>query len=145
MIDAATIDKLILDFAKSGKDIGTLIKKIDSNEELFNNAAVKVTISNQNEALYFSRNAIPFLRDLPESEWINNHIFWKHIGVYIYKYEAIKKFPSLVVSDLELSEKLEQLRFLQNGYKILCVETDRTFYGIDTQEDYNFVKNLFEK
>jgi 3-deoxy-manno-octulosonate cytidylyltransferase (CMP-KDO synthetase) len=143
MLDAETIDDLINRFSGSHCYLGTLIKRIYNEDELFANSSVKVVLDNFGQALYFSRNPIPYLRDIEKEKWLDNHIFWKHIGVYIYRYHSITSFPDLTYSNLENSEKLEQLRFLQDGFKVQCVETSKTFYGIDTAEDYEFVKKIF--
>jgi 3-deoxy-manno-octulosonate cytidylyltransferase (CMP-KDO synthetase) len=138
-------DDLTENFILSNADVGTVIKKIQSNEELFSDANVKVVLDNNNFAMYFSRSVIPYLRDLPKSEWLNNHKFYKHIGVYIYTYESLSKFAMLTPSVLEKSENLEQLRLLQNGFTYYCLETNASLFGVDFPDDIIIVENIIKK
>ena len=133
-------DNLVKLFCKSNSAVGTLIKKIGNNEELFNSDVVKVVIDEQKNAMYFSRNPIPFLRDIEKNQWLTNSVFWKHIGIYVYKSEILEKFVNLPRSNYEKLEKLEQLRLLEQGAKFLCVETKSNLIGVDTQEDLEKVK-----
>ena len=116
-------------------EIATLIKKIDSTEELFNPNRPKVVIDKQQNALYFSRSPIPFVRGKEKEKWLANHTFWAHIGMYAYKSEVLQKITKLNQGALELTESLEQLRWLENGFKIKTAETVHQSIGIDTPED----------
>jgi 3-deoxy-manno-octulosonate cytidylyltransferase (CMP-KDO synthetase) len=116
-------------------EIATLIKKIDSVEQLFNPNLVKAVINKHNEALYFSRATIPYSRNRQQSEWVTHHTYYKHIGMYAYRADVLKKITSLEMSSLEKTESLEQLRWLENGFKIKVKETDIETIGIDTPED----------
>ncbi|MCF6356895.1 MAG: 3-deoxy-manno-octulosonate cytidylyltransferase [Draconibacterium sp.] len=120
---------------KSDTDIATLIKKIETQEELFNPNRPKVVIDNQQNALYFSRSPIPFFRGEEEKNWHVNTSYWAHIGMYAYKSEVLKKITKLKQSSLELTESLEQLRWLENGFRIKTAETAHQSIGIDTPED----------
>ena len=115
--------------------IATLIKKIDHAEHLFNPNVVKVVKSSDNHALYFSRSPIPHVRGMNHEEWLSNHTFFKHIGLYAYRTDVLQKITALKQSLLEKTESLEQLRWLENGYSILTVETQRETFGIDSPED----------
>jgi 3-deoxy-manno-octulosonate cytidylyltransferase (CMP-KDO synthetase) len=116
-------------------EIATLIKALTSAEQLFSSNIVKVVFSNVMEALYFSRSPIPHIRNTPESEWLNKHKFYKHIGMYAYRSDVLDRLRRLSVSSLEKAESLEQLRWLQNGFKISVAETTTETLGIDTPED----------
>ena len=105
--------------------------------EIRNPNNVKVITDNNGFALYFSRSVIPFQRDLSYDV-----TYYKHIGVYAFRKEALLKFSSLEMTPLEISEKLEQLRYLENGMKIKMVETDFVGIGIDTPEDLEKAKKL---
>jgi 3-deoxy-manno-octulosonate cytidylyltransferase (CMP-KDO synthetase) len=96
---------------------------------------VKVVRNVQGEALYFSRQAIPFLRDLKPDEWLKKAIFFKHVGIYAYRVDVLKQIALLESSVLETSENLEQLRWLENGYKIKLGITDYEGIGVDTPDD----------
>lgn len=116
-------------------EIATLIKKIEQLEQLFNPNVVKAVVSRNNNALYFSRSTIPHIRNTPESEWLSKNIFYKHIGMYAYRSDILKQLTGLPVSSLEKAESLEQLRWLENGFKISVAETQTETIGIDTPDD----------
>ena len=116
-------------------DIATLVKKIETQEELFNPNRPKVVIDTQQNALYFSRSPIPFVRGEEEKSWHLKNNFWAHIGMYAYKTEVLQKITKLKPSALELTESLEQLRWLENGFQIKTAETAHQSIGIDTPED----------
>lgn len=116
-------------------EIATLIKAIDQTEQLFNPNLVKAVIGKNCEALYFSRSPIPYLRNIKESDWITHHTFFKHIGMYAYRADILTELTKLHPSTLEKAESLEQLRWLENGFEILAVETSTESFGIDTPED----------
>lgn len=87
------------------------------------------------EALYFSRSIIPFTRGKDKLEWLNGHTYYKHIGLYAYRADVLKEITALPQSSLELAESLEQLRWLENGYKIKVGISEIETIGIDTPED----------
>lgn len=144
LINADDIDKLICKFCCSKFDVGTLIKKIDKIDDLDDPSIVKVVLGDDNTAIYFSRSVIPFFRDENKSVWLAKRDYWKHIGIYAYKSGALKMFVSLAQSDLELTEKLEQLRLLEKGFKFLCVETPNEFISIDTPEDLERIEKFIQ-
>jgi len=119
----------------SETDIATLIKQIETEEELFNPNRPKVVLDNNKNALYFSRSPIPFVRGENEKNWHNKNKFWAHIGMYAYKKDILQKITKLEPGKLELTESLEQLRWLENGLKIKTAETTVQSIGIDTPED----------
>jgi 3-deoxy-manno-octulosonate cytidylyltransferase (CMP-KDO synthetase) len=140
LITSEDIDKMLEKFLQSDSDAGTLITKIKTVEDLLNTATVKVVLDAKNNAMYFSRSPIPCLRDFPKENWLENATFWKHIGIYAYKINALEKFVKLPISEYESLEKLEQLRLLEQGAKFLCVETNSNLIGVDTQEDLDKVR-----
>jgi len=116
-------------------EIATLAKTIENEEELFNSNLVKVVFDLNKKALYFSRSAIPHIRNTEQTEWLRRHKFFKHIGMYAYRSDILKELTGLPVSSLEKAESLEQLRWLENGFKITVVETLTETFGIDTPDD----------
>lgn len=125
-------------FNNNDIDIATLVKPFaasDSVEALENPNTPKVVVDNNSRALYFSRSVIPYLRGVHRSEWLLHHTFYKHIGIYAFRREALKQITALPQSSLELAESLEQLRWIENGYKIGVGITNEETIGIDTPED----------
>ena len=119
--------------------IATLVKAFspacDFEKDLLNPNTPKVVINQNQEALYFSRSVIPCIRDKEPTKWPGFHTFYKHIGLYAFKAEVLKDIVGLPQSPLELAENLEQLRWLENGYKIKVAITQLETTGIDTPED----------
>lgn len=103
--------------------------------DLENPNSPKIVCDNKGFAMYFSRSVIPYIRNVERKEWIGKFTFLKHIGLYAYKTEVLKEITALPQSSLELAESLEQLRWLQNGYRIKVGLTDIETVGIDTPED----------
>lgn len=122
-------------FEHSATQLATLIKKISTAEELFNINAPKVVINKAGEALYFSRSPIPFCRNVPNDIWHQQHTYYKHIGIYGYRADILEQITQLPPSPLELAESLEQLRWLENGFRITTALTEFETIGIDTPED----------
>lgn len=116
-------------------EIATLVKSLKNEEYLFSPNVVKVVINKFMEALYFSRSPIPHIRSTEVKEWLNKHTFYKHIGMYAYRSDILERLTKLSVSSLEKAESLEQLRWLENGFKITVAETMTETMGIDTPED----------
>ncbi len=127
---------------KGNTEIATLVKKIDSPDELFNPNRPKVVLDQNNFALYFSRSPIPFVRGTNEKDWHIKTNFWAHIGMYAFKASVLQELTKLNRGRLELAESLEQLRWLENGYKIKTAETHSESVGIDTPEDLKAALNL---
>lgn len=126
----------------STEEIFTGCYPIKDNASLFNPNRVKVVLDNDDCAMYFSRSAIPFVRDVPQNEWIDNASFFGHIGVYGYKRAFLDNYHLMRPSELEGMEKLEQLRFLENQYKIKVIHAEDEFFGIDTQEDLAIARKI---
>ena len=115
--------------------IATLGKPFESIEAVENPNSPKIVLDNNNFAMYFSRSPIPFIRGKEKSEWLVSYTFLKHIGMYAYRTEVLREISALPQSSLEKAESLEQLRWLQNGYRIKVGLTDVETIGIDTPED----------
>lgn len=136
-------------FTDDSVDIATLVKPFkpeDGFAALENVNSPKVVVNKRMEALYFSRSIIPFTRGKDKEEWLSGHTYYKHIGLYAYRANVLKQITSLPQSSLELAESLEQLRWLENGYKIKVGTSQIETIGIDTPEDLQraeeFLKTL---
>lgn len=116
-------------------ELATLMKRIKDPVYLFNPNIVKVVSNAQGQALFFSRSPIPHIRSKAEDEWLQAHHFYKHIGIYAYRTDVLEKITQLPPSSLEQAESLEQLRWLQAGFRIQLAETQIENMGIDTPED----------
>ncbi len=138
-IEASQINQIADLLSKQNANIATLIKPIEENAALFNSNKVKVITNNKNEAIYFSRQAIPYLRGIKESEWHLKHTYFQHIGMYGYNKETLLKITKLKKGELELAESLEQLRWLENNLIISTAQTDIEGFCIDTPEDLEIV------
>ncbi len=134
-IDPTQIELLSSCFEDADTQIATLIKEINTEEELHNANIPKVVINNRSEAIYFSRHTIPFVRSAEKKDWLNAHKFYKHIGIYGYRRDVLLSLTQLNPSSLELAESLEQLRWLENGLVIKTKVTTLETIAIDTPED----------
>ena len=115
--------------------LATMVSPIKDEVTLSNTNVVKVAFNRQMEALYFSREGIPHLRGIGKNEWISKHTYYKHVALYAYRTDILEEITKLPVSSLEKAESLEQLRWLENGYRIKIAITDHESFGIDTPED----------
>jgi len=125
-------------FENETTDIATLVKPFsveDGLAALQNPNSPKVVLDAQSQAIYFSRSVIPYLRGVEPEQWLAKHTFYKHIGMYAFRTEVLRAVTSLPQSALEKAESLEQLRWLENGYKIGVGISDVETVGIDTPED----------
>jgi 3-deoxy-manno-octulosonate cytidylyltransferase (CMP-KDO synthetase) len=129
-------------------DIATLVKPFseeDGIEALENPNSPKVVLDKQSRAIYFSRSVIPYLRGVEREEWLKKHTYYKHIGMYAFRADVLRQVTSLEQSPLELAESLEQLRWLENGYKIGVGISDVETVGIDTPEDLQKAEEFLKK
>ena len=125
-------------FDSKNVELATLVKafkKGDGFDALFNPNSPKVVINKKNEAIYFSRSIVPYIRDAHHTEWLDKHTFYKHIGMYAYRSDVLAEITKLPQSSLEKAESLEQLRWIENGYCIRVGYTTVETIGIDTPED----------
>ena len=139
-IEPSLIEALVNSFSNSEISMSSAMSKISNVKDLQNTNVVKVVTDLHNNALFFSRSLIPFPRDVKEisiaNEVIEESQFFRHIGIYGYRKDFLLHFVNLEQSYLEKVEKLEQLRALENGFKIKMIEASSSLIGIDTQEDY---------
>ena len=115
--------------------IGTLGKRFETIEAVQNPNSPKIVTDKRGFALYFSRSMIPYIRGKQQGEWLQHFPFLKHLGLYAYRREVLREITLLPQSPLEIAESLEQLRWLENGYRIRVGLTDVETVGIDTPED----------
>ncbi len=134
-IDPEQITKVAACFTSADVQLSTLIKRIETLDELHNPNSPKVIINHQSEAIYFSRTPLPYLRGHEPQEWLKHFTYFKHIGIYGYRADVLQQVTKLAVSSLEKAESLEQLRWIENGYRIKVAETELETHAIDVPED----------
>jgi len=143
LIDPDAIDAAILPLAHDPDIVmGTLKKKIENRAEIGDPNVVKVVTDKDGDAIYFSRSPIPYHRERGGEE--PSPAYYKHIGLYVYQREFLLGYSALPVGPLERAERLEQMRALENGFRIRVVETEYESVGVDTEADLNRVTRLFE-
>jgi len=139
-IEPEQIARLINCFTTPDVQIATLIKRIKTAEELHNYSSPKVVVNKLDEAVYFSRSALPHIRGEEPKNWLDFYPYFKHIGIYGYRADVLQQITKLPVSALEKAEGLEQLRWIENGYRIKVAETELETYAIDTPADLELLK-----
>jgi len=145
LIDPGAIDAAILPLLDEPSiPMGTLKKRIEDPREIGDPNVVKVVTDRVGNAIYFSRSTIPNARDGAKGKSGGEAVHYKHIGLYIYRRDFLLRYPELPVGPLEMAERLEQLRALENGHQIRVVETEYESVGVDTPEDLEKVNQLFE-
>lgn len=143
LIDPGAIDAAVLPLTdEPAIQMGTLKKKIEDPREITDPNVVKVVTDRFQNAIYFSRSTIPYLRGALTGG--RSVINYKHIGLYVYRRDFLLRYSALPIGPLEEAERLEQLRALENGFKIRVVETEYESLGVDTPEDLERVSQLFE-
>lgn len=142
-IDPSQID-LLAGLCNGETELATLMIPVDSYEVLFDTGEVKITLNKENEALYFSREVIPHIKGVEKKEWHKHFQYYRHVGMYAYRADVLKKITMLVPSSLEKAESLEQLRWLENGFKIKLAITHHDSHCIDTPEDVEKVLKLMK-
>ena len=136
------IESVMACFDDKDVEIATLGKRFTSMEAVQNPNSPKIVVDNRGFAMYFSRSVIPFVRGVEEGEWLGRYPFLKHLGLYAYRVDVLKAITALPQSSLEKAESLEQLRWLQNGFRIKVAETEFETVGIDTPEDLKRAEEL---
>ena len=134
-VQPSQIKTLMQLFDNADTQIGTLGKHFENIEAVNNPNSPKIVTDKQGFALYFSRSVIPYIRGAQDNEWLSHFPFLKHLGLYAYRREVLHEITQLHQSSLEIAESLEQLRWLENGYRIRVGLTDVETVGIDTPED----------
>lgn len=141
-IDPSQIDTLAAVLKDGTTELATLIIPVDNHEVLFDMGEVKVVLNDNMEGMYFSRMVIPYIKGVPQENWHQHHDYYRHVGMYAYRTDVLEKLTALPVSTLEKAESLEQLRWLQKGFKIKCAITQFDSHCIDTPEDVEKVLRL---
>lgn len=144
LVNPTQLSKLLSAFQDNTVEIATLGNPSISTFDLTNPNRIKLVKDINNNALYFSRSAIPFGAKLPNDQWVSNYPYLRHIGLYAFKSETLKKLIQLTPTPLEEWESLEQLRWLYHGYKIRIVETNIETPNIDCPEDVQAVLDLLD-
>jgi len=143
-INPKQIDELAI-VLKDGKiELATQMIPVDSYEMLADEGEVKIVLNAVNEALYFSRAIIPYIKNVDQKEWHKHFQYYRHVGMYAYRADVLERITKLPVSSLEKVESLEQLRWVENGFKIKCVTTTFDSHCIDTPEDLQKMLKFME-
>ena len=140
LIESALIDELIGEFvADKNLQMATVATELTDADEMKNPNNVKVVLDKNNDALYFSRSLIPYPRNVGKAK------VFKHIGIYAYRRNFLLAYAKMTPTPLEQSESLEQLRALENGYKIRVIKSSCRFVGVDTEEDLKLVNEIYQR
>jgi 3-deoxy-manno-octulosonate cytidylyltransferase (CMP-KDO synthetase) len=142
MLEPESLEELASSFKDADVEMATLITQVKNIHDLNDPGVVFVVFNKDHDALYFSRNALPHVQGVPEREWLSYHTFYKHIGMYAFRPEALEKFAALPMSDLEKAESLEQNRWLENGRNIRLCMTEHEGISVDTPDDLERVRNI---
>lgn len=143
LLDPATID-LLIDALRADPALGcaTPVTPIRTVEEILSPSIVKAVLRDDGDALYFSRSPIPYVRDLPEERWPDLGLHLRHVGIYAYRWETLRRLVAAPVAALEGCEQLEQLRLLGLGERIRCCPVVHSGRGVDTPEDRDHVEQI---
>lgn len=144
-INPLQIELLCALFNEDSTQIGTLIKRIDNLADLFKESTPKVVLNAAHEAVYFSRQTIPFQQHIEPKNWLDNYNYYKHIGIYGYRKEVLSQITKLPVSSLEKAEGLEQLRWIENGFSIKVAETLHDTIAVDHPSDVQNILDTYFK
>ena len=140
LIEPSLIDELVAEFVKDKNlQMATVATELTDADEMNNPNNVKVVIDKNNDALYFSRSLIPYPRNAGKSP------VFKHIGIYAYRRQFLIDYAKMNSTPLEQAESLEQLRALENGFKIRVIKSSCQFIGVDTEEDLQLVNNIYRR
>ena len=135
LIEPEQINELVEVLQDGKAELATQMIRVNDYKTLFDKGEAKIVLNKNNEAIYFSRSVIPFIKNVDEKEWHLHYHYYRHVGMYAYRADVLEAITKLPVSDLEKAESLEQLRWLENGFKIKCVETKYESHCIDMPED----------
>ncbi|MBR4561841.1 MAG: 3-deoxy-manno-octulosonate cytidylyltransferase [Bacteroidales bacterium] len=134
-IDPQHINLLVDMISHDDTQLASLVKRIDDEEELFGSNKVKVVMDKSGNALYFSRNPIPYMRNVAREKWLQKGCFYQHLGIYAYKAATLRQIATMQPTALELAESLEQLRWLENGLSIRMAIVEAGSLAIDSPAD----------
>lgn len=140
-IQPEQIEEIKSCFNDNKTQIATLVKQVENSEDIFDANKPKVTFDKNMNAICFSRSPIPYLRNVEKPEWHLKHNFYRHIGMYAYKTDTLIELTKLEQSSIELAESLEQMRWIENGYKIKVAKTNFDSLGVDTPKDLEKILN----
>ena len=143
-IDPNQINQIVDLIVQDDTSLASLAKRIEDEDELFSPNTVKVVMDKKGNALYFSRNPIPYMRNVDHGEWLAKGCFYKHIGIYAYKADILRQIAAMQPSTLETAESLEQLRWLENGLTIRMGITETENVSIDQPEDIEKAEKFSE-
>ncbi len=144
-IDPQQVDELGAVLKDGTTELATQMIPVRTHEELFDRGEVKIVLNDKMEALYFSRMVIPFVKGVDEKDWHLHFPYHRHVGMYAYRRDVLEKISKIPVSSLEQAESLEQLRWVEHGFKIKCVITQFESHCIDTPEDVEKVMRRMGK
>lgn len=145
LLPPGVITHLVQALRNSDADVATPVTRILFPSELDDPGIVKAVRTDDGKIIYFSRAAVPFMRDVEKVKWPSLHAFWKHIGIYAYRYDSLRKHVMLPPSPLERVESLEQMRLLESGAKFIGVETESVFMSVDSPEDAHRVSEYLRR
>ena len=145
LIDPAQIDELATALQDGTTELATQMIPVHDHDTLFDKGEVKIVLNHRMEALYFSRMVIPFIKGVDEKDWHLHHNYYRHVGMYAYRTDILEQITQLSVSSLEQAESLEQLRWLEAGFKIKCIPTTFESHCVDTPEDLEKIIKLIAK
>jgi 3-deoxy-manno-octulosonate cytidylyltransferase (CMP-KDO synthetase) len=145
LVAPGVLSELVARFVDPAVEIVTAARPIDSAAALFSSHVVKLVQGEWGRALYFSRSPIPYLRNVPQADWLAQGVHFQHLGLYAYRREVLLQLAKLPMGKLEAMESLEQLRWLAAGYAIYCIETDYVSIGVDVPEDVARVEVLLRQ
>lgn len=142
-LETEQIDELARSLEENpATELATQMIAVKNEIELFDPGEVKIVLNNRSEALCFSRSPIPFLKGIPKEEWHRHHNYYRHVGLYAYRADILRQITALPESPLEKAESLEQLRWLENGFRIRCILTAYESHCVDTPEDLERVLRM---
>lgn len=144
-IQPRQLSRVVSCFENQNVQIATLVKPFSPGEDMSNPNSPKVILNQKSEAIYFSRSVIPYIRGKEQPQWQSAFRYLKHIGLYAYRANILRRITRLQQTPLELAESLEQLRWIENGFRITVVETDLETLAVDTPEDLERVKLIADK
>ena len=143
--DPAMLSQLAACFGNESTQIATVVKTFDNTADLLNPNNVKAVMTTAGLAVYFSRSPVPYIRGYAQDEWLNQHTFYWHLGLYAYRADVLLRLTQLPPSPLEIAESLEQNRWLENGYYIHVIQTQCENISIDTPEDLTHAQKIVSK
>ncbi len=144
-VDPSILSRLASCFENPSTQIATVVRPFDNAADLFNPNCVKAVMTQSGRAIYFSRSPIPYIRGYEQNEWLAQHVFYGHLGLYAYRANVLHQLTQLPISTLEQAESLEQNRWLENEYFIQVIQTDQETIAIDTPEDLERAQQWIEK